>query len=273
MIFDFNNDIDIVYSLDCLIKKELDELELYNPKDLDIDLNNLYVLYKGISKNSKDKILEIGSFSKKAEYVLNNNFNINEYKLFDDYFNNFKIRKKIKNDILSNEELGKIDLDYLELFYKKKLKGNIIVYMTPFVSGAFGLKKSDLYYIILGVKYKKEKQKFVSCGTLVPKIIHELSHPIINEKIKDMRLCINNDMLNMDCYDENQIEELLVRVLEIYNSGKFLGNEYVKWALNEQDMIGFTNVRKIFNIIDKEEILNIDNFIDLLIMNNIIEKI
>lgn len=68
---------------------------------------------------------------------------------------------------------------------------------------------------------------------------------------------------------------MLVRVLEIFLSSKFLGNEYYQWALTEQDSFGFINVRKIFDILGDEinEIKNIDALFKILLKNNIIKYI
>ncbi len=276
MIFDFNNDIDIIYALDYFIKKDLNTLKVYNPKNINIDLKELYDLFiKYVDNKEKEELDSIGDFSNKASYVLNNKLNLKEYKKFNNYFNNFGEREKIKNDILLNPGLNKLDLNYLERFYKKKLNNNVYIYMTPFVSGAFGLKKDECFYIILGIKFNNEKNKYTSCGTLVPKIIHELSHPIIEDYIKNIKCTLKDNLLNIDCYDENQTEELLVRVLEIILSSKFLGKDYYEWALREQDSFGFTNVRKIFEILDDQinEIKDIEDFFKVLLKDNIIEYI
>lgn len=276
MNFDFNNDIDIIYAIDYFIKKDSNTLKPYNPKNINIDLTKLYDLYTNyVDSKEKKEINLIGDYSNKAYYVLNNKLNLKEYKKFNDYFNNFTEREKIKNDIISNPGLKKFTLDYLEKFYRKKLSNKTFIYMTPFVSGAFGLKKGDCFYIILGIKYNNEKNKYTSCGTLVPKIIHELSHPMIEEHLDSFKCTFDNNLLNINCYDTNQTEELLVRVLEIFLSSKFLGKEYYQWALTEQDSFGFTNVRKIFNIIGDEinEIKDIKKFFEVLLKNNIIKYI
>ncbi len=276
MIFDFNNDIDIIYALDYFIKKDSNNLKVYNPQNINLDLTKLYALFiKNVDKKEIKELESIGNFSNKASYVLNNKLNLKEYDKFNNYFNSLAEREQIKNDILSNPGLKKLDLDYLEKFYKYDLHNKIFIFMTPFVSGAYGLKKKDNFYIILGTKYNSIKNKYTSCGTLVPKIIHELSHPIIKEHLNRFKCTFENNLLNVDCYDENQTEELLVRVLEIFLSSKFLGNEYYQWALTEQDSFGFINVRKIFDILGDEinEIKNIDALFKILLKNNIIKYI
>lgn len=276
MIFDFNNDIDIIYALDYFIKKDSNSLKVYNPKNININLTELYDLFKlYIDDKEKEELKYIGDFSKKASYILNNKLNLKNYEKFNDYFNKLNERERIKTDILATPGLNKLDLNYLEKFYKKELHNKIYIYMTPFVSGAFGLKKEDYFYIILGVKFNNEKNKFTSCGTLVPKIIHELSHPIIEEHLKNMKCTLEDNLLNVNCYDENQTEELLVRVLEIFLSTKFLGKDYYEWALKEQDSFGFTNVRKIFAILSNKiyDIKNINDFMKVLLKNNIINYI
>lgn len=158
MIFDFNNDIDIIYALDYFIKRDSNNLKIYNPSNFNFDLNDLNTLYKNyVTENEIKEIENIGIFANKAIYVLNNKINIEEYDKFNDYFNKFKIRELIKKDILSNLGLKKLDLNYLENFYKKKLYNKIYIYMTPFVSGAFGIKKDDCFCIILGIKFNEEK--------------------------------------------------------------------------------------------------------------------
>lgn len=276
MIFDFNNDIDIIYALDYFIKKDSNSLKVYNPKNININLTELYDLFKlYIDDKEKEELKYIGDFSKKASYILNNKLNLKNYEKFNDYFNKLNERERIKTDILATPGLNKLDLNYLEKFYKKELHNKIYIYMTPFVSGAFGLKKEDYFYIILGVKFNNEKNKFTSCGTLVPKIIHELSHPIIEEHLKNMKCTLEDNLLNVNCYDENQTEELLVRVLEIFLSTKFLGKDYYEWALKEQDSFGFTNVRKIFAILSNKiyDIKDINDFMKVLLKNNIINYI
>ena len=274
MIFGFSNDIDIIYALDYFIKKDSSALKAYNPKAINIDLSELYNLFKKyVDEEEKEKLNSIGDFSNKANYVLNNKLSLNGYDKFNKYFNKFTEREKIKSDILSNPGLKNFDLDYLEKFYKKKLFNKIFIYMTPFVSGAFGLKKDESFYIVLGIKYNNEKNKYTSCGTLVPKIIHELSHPIVEEYLENKKCVLEDNLLNVNCYDENQTEELLVRVLEIFLSSKFFGNDYYQWALREQDSYGFTNVRKIFDLLgDKmNEIKDINDFFELLLKNDILE--
>ncbi|MDO4376461.1 MAG: hypothetical protein Q4C33_04755 [bacterium] len=274
MIFDFNNDIDIIYALDYFIKKDSNTLKVYNPKNINIDLTELYNLYiKYVDEKEKEELNLIGDFSNKARYVVNNKLNLKGYDKFNNYFNNFAEREKIKGDILSNPGLKSFDLDYLQKFYKEKLYNKIFIYMTPFVSGAFGLKKDDCFYIVLGIKFNYEKNKYTSCGTLVPKIIHELSHPLAEEHLKNISCVLENNLLNVNCYDENQTEELLVRVLEIFLSSKFLGKDYYQWALAEQDSFGFTNVRKIFDLLGDEinDINSVDDFFELLLKNDILE--
>ncbi len=46
MIFDFNNDIDIIYALDYFIKRDSNNLKIYNPSNFNFDLNDLDNLYK-----------------------------------------------------------------------------------------------------------------------------------------------------------------------------------------------------------------------------------
>lgn len=46
MIFDFNNDIDIIYALDYFIKRYSNNLKIYNPSNFNFDLNDLDNLYK-----------------------------------------------------------------------------------------------------------------------------------------------------------------------------------------------------------------------------------
>ena len=46
MIFDFNNDIDIIYALDYFIKRDSNNLKIYNPINFNFDLNDLDNLYK-----------------------------------------------------------------------------------------------------------------------------------------------------------------------------------------------------------------------------------
>lgn len=273
MIFDFNNDIDIIYALDYFIKRDSNNLKIYNPSNFNFDLNDLNTLYKNyVTENEIKEIENIGNFANKAIYVLNNKINIEEYDKFNDYFNKFKIRELIKKDILSNLGLKKLDLNYLENFYKKKLYNKIYIYMTPFVSGAFGIKKDDCFCIILGIKFN-EKNKYTACGTLVPKIIHELSHPIVDEYLENIECNLKDNLLKENCYNENQLGELIVRVLEILLSSKFLGKDYYEWALNVQDSFGFTNVRKIFDIIGDEidKINNLDMFFKVLLQKDVIK--
>ena len=274
MIFDFNNDIDIIYALDYFIKRDSNNLKIYNPSNFNFDLNDLNTLYKNyVTENEIKEIENIGNFANKAIYVLNNKINIEEYDKFNDYFNKFKIRELIKKDILSNLGLKKLDLNYLENFYKKKLYNKIYIYMTPFVSGAFGIKKDDCFCIILGIKFNEEKNKYTACGTLVPNIIHELSHPIVDEYLENIECNLKDNLLKENCYNENQLGELIVRVLEILLSSKFLGKDYYEWALNVQDSFGFTNVRKIFDIIGDEidKINNLDMFFKVLLQKDVIK--
>ena len=274
MIFDFNNDIDIIYALDYFRKRDSNNLKIYNPSNFNFDLNDLNTLYKNyVTENEIKEIEYIGNFANKAIYVLNNKINIEEYDKFNDYFNKFKIRELIKKDILSNLGLKKLDLNYLENFYKKKLYNKIYIYMTPFVSGAFGIKKDDCFCIILGIKFNEDKNKYTACGTLVPKIIHELSHPIVDEYLENIECNLKDNLLKENCYNENQLGELIVRVLEILLSSKFLGKDYYEWALNVQDSFGFTNVRKIFDIIGDEidKINNLDMFFKVLLQKDVIK--
>ena len=41
MIFDFNNDIDIIYALDYFIKRDSNNLKIYKPSKFNFDLNDL----------------------------------------------------------------------------------------------------------------------------------------------------------------------------------------------------------------------------------------
>ena len=51
MIFDFNNDIDIIYALDYFIKKDSNNLKVYNPQNINLDLTKLYALFiKNVDK-------------------------------------------------------------------------------------------------------------------------------------------------------------------------------------------------------------------------------
>ena len=83
MIFDFNNDIDIIYALDYFIKRDSNNLKIYNPSNFNFDLNDLNTLYKNyVTENEIKEIENIGNFANKAIYVLNNNILLSTYSLF-----------------------------------------------------------------------------------------------------------------------------------------------------------------------------------------------
>ena len=91
--------------------------------------------------------------------------------------------------------------------------------------------------------------------------------------LENIECNLKDNLLKENCYNENQLGELIVRVLEILLSSKFLGKDYYEWALNVQDSFGFTNVRKIFDIIGDEidKINNLDMFFKVLLQKDVIK--
>lgn len=79
----------------------------------------------------------------------------------------------------------------------------------------------------------------------------------------------------IDCYDNgDKTEETLVRVMELIFSSKIFGEDYLKWAIEEQNKAGFKSVEKIIKtyINNKENIKNTNNFINVLLENNLLIK-
>ena len=83
------------------------------------------------------------------------------------------------------------------------------------------------------------------------------------------------DKKTIDCYDESdKTEETLVRVMELIFSSEIFGDDYLKWAIEEQNKAGFKNVEKIIKtyINNKKKIKSINNLIYFLLENNLLVK-
>jgi hypothetical protein len=147
------------------------------------------------------------------------------------------------------------------------------VYLSFFVSGGFGFMYDNKSIIVLGVKYNSEKDSYGVSGTLVCKLIHEFSHPYIEKTISNLGIFLTeNEDTPPEFYKGNYLEESLVRVMEIILSNKIFGEEYERWAVNEQLRAGFTIVPKMLKVYydNARTIENINDFIRLLIKEKIL---
>lgn len=280
MNFLFDNKIELLYGLDYCINREKSFMKQFNTKESNSYLEAFYNIYKAnVSNEIKNKIMAIGDYHFKAEYVLNNydmsSFNVPYFK---EYFDkNKELQEKIIADIKNDQYLEKIDLKLLKNFYCMNLSDNINIILSMFISGGFGIFNGNSN-IILGIKYSTKLKKYKITGNIVSKIYHEFSHPYIHKIIADKKIQIKNKDNNIDdCYtnDSGYLEELLVRVMEIIFSSLIYGDEYIKWALNEEDKMNFRQVRKFVNLYFKniKNINNINDYINLLLSNNLLTTI
>lgn len=276
MDFMFNKNIEILYGLSYCINREKNELKLYNTKEENDLIDFFYKKYiDNITQEAKDKIISIGEYEKLSKYALENEtIDFLDTSIFDDYFSKFdEVSDKVINDIKSKKGVNKIDFDKLKDFYGFNITDDIKIYLSMFVCGGFGLYLNNNSNIVLGVKYNEEKDQYGIYGTVVCMIYHEFSHPYIKKIISDEHLKLNNpDEKTLDCYDEgDKTEETLVRVMELIFSSKIMGDDYLKWAIDNQNKLGFENVGKMIEVYD-DNIENIDDFISALIENGLLIK-
>lgn len=268
MNFSFNNNIELIYGLDYCINREKNNIKQYNTKEKNKYLDEFYDIYlKNISQEVKDRVILIGEYHKKAEYILNDNdlLFINNINAFDSWFKKIKVlQNKIIEDIMNDKYLENFDLTSLKEFYNMDL-GKVEIILSMFISGGFGLL-ADNTYCILGVKYNLKLKKYKITGNLVSKIYHEVSHSYIRKALFYKKINIHNNDAIDKCYQENYIEELLVRTIEIIFASKIYGKEYYFWALKNQDNQGFISVKKYIALYYKNEdkINNFNDFIELI---------
>lgn len=279
MKFLFDNRIELLYGLDYCINREKGQLKQYNTKENNLYLDTFYDIYLSqVSNELKNKIIEIGDYHLKAEYVLNHNdITIFNSASLDDYFDKIKeFQEKVISDIKNDQYIEKIDLNKLKKFYDMNLSENINIILSMFISGGFGIYNGDST-IVLGIKYSNKLKKYKVTGNIVNKIYHEFSHPYIHKILETHKLSINNQDNNIDsCYKDEQayLEELLVRTMEIIFSSFIYGENYIEWALNEQDNMNFKQVRTFVNMYLKNinSINNFTDYIKVLIINNLLNK-
>lgn len=272
----FNKNIEILYGLSYCINREEGNLKLYNTKEDNEIINIFYNIYdNSITPQIKEKVKSIGNYGKLALYALENEkIDFIDYSLFNDYFAELdKIKDKIINDVKNKNGVSKIDFDKVRKFYGFNLSDRVMIYLSIFISGAFGNYANDCSNIVLGIKYNREKDQYGVCGTAVCKIYHEFSHPYINRIVNIYDLKLNN-IDNVLCagYDGDRTEETLVRAMEIIFSYDIFGSDYLKWAIDEQNKVGFVNVSKFVDLFMKNKYSNIDDFIESLVFNNMLIK-
>ena len=279
MTFTFNKNIEILYGLSYCINREKSKLKLYNTKEESELIDFFYKIYiNNITPEIKEKIISIGDYANLSRYALENKtIDFLDISIFDDYFLKLDtLSDKIINDIKNKNGVNKINLTKLKDFYGFNLTNDIKVYLSMFISGGFGLYVNNISNIILGIKYNKEKSQYGVCGTAVCKIYHEFSHPYIEKIISKDHLKLKKpDKKTSEAYDKgDKTEETLVRVIELIFSSRIFGDKYLKWAIDVQNKSGFQNVEKIIKTyIDPiENIENINDFINILIENNLLIK-
>ena len=279
MTFMFNKNIEILYGLSYCINREKGKLKIYNTKEKNELIDSFYKIYiNNITSEIKEKMISIGDYEKISRYALENkNIDFLDISIFDEYFSKLDtISEKIINDIKNKKGVNKINLTKLKDFYGFNLTDDIKIYLSMFIGGGFGLFVNNSSNIVLGIKYNKEKSRYGVCGTTVCKIYHEFSHPYIKKIISMEHLKLNKpDKKTIDCYDESdKTEETLVRVMELIFSSEIFGDDYLKWAIEEQNKAGFKNVEKIIKtyINNKKKIKSINNLIYFLLENNLLVK-
>lgn len=279
MTFMFNKNIEILYGLSYCINRERGELKIYNTKEKNELIDSFYKIYiNNITSEIKEKMISIGDYEKISRYALENKtIDFLDISIFDEYFSKLDtISEKIINDVKNKKGVNKINLTKLKDFYGFNLTDDIKIYLSMFIGGGFGLCVNNSSNIVLGIKYNKEKSQYGVCGTTVCKIYHEFSHPYIKKIISMEHLKLNKpDKKTIDCYDESdKTEETLVRVMELIFSSEIFGDDYLKWAIEEQNKAGFKNVEKIIKtyINNKKKIKSINNFIYFLLENNLLVK-
>ncbi len=278
--FLFNKNIEVLYGLSYCINREKGKLKTYNTKEENELIDTFYKIYQdNINSEIKERIISIGDYEKLSRYALENKtIDFLDISIFDEYFSKLDtISDRIINDIKNKPGVNKINLARLKEFYGFNLTNDIKIHLSIFISGGFGLYINDISNIILGIKYNKEKSRYGVCGTAVCKIYHEFSHPYINRIINTEHLKLKyKDVITLDCYaNDDKTEETLVRVMELIFSSKIFGNEYLKWAIDEQNKIGFKNVEKIIEVYinNIEENNTINDFISVLIENSLLIKV
>lgn len=278
MTWMFNKNIEILYGLSYCINRENNKLKLYNTKEDNELIDIFYDIYiKNITTEIKEKIMSIGHYGKLARYALENKvIDFINYSWFDEYFARLNtISDQIINDIKKKNGVNKINLTRLKEFYGFNLTDNVVIELSLFISGAFGIYVNNSSHIVLGIKYNKEKKQYGVCGTAVCKIYHEFSHPYINKLVDEHKLKLEkSDKPKCEAYKGDLTEETLVRIMEIIFSYEIFGSDYLKWAIEEQNKAGFKSVEKIIKtyINNKENIKNINNFINVLLGNNLLIK-
>lgn len=277
MKVEIDKNIEILYGLSYCINREKNDLKDYNTKENNKYIDDFYNIYlNNIDDSVKNKILSIGDYHRLAKYYFNNgDMSFIDCSIFDSYFENSKLYyDMVIKDICSNKYLDKVDFDSLKKFYNLDL-GNVNIYVSLFISGGFGIY-TDRSIIILGFKYNKEKDKYGVNGTLVCKLYHEFSHPYVSRIIENKGIeLINSNNEVSDYYKDNYIEELLVRTMETIFSSKIFGNEYISWAIENEEKNGFELVKDFVSVYLKNEkyIKNINDYIIVLLENILINEL
>ena len=271
--FRFNNNIDLLYGLNYCVNRKNNCLKAYNTKEKTPIVTDFYELFqKEYSEDIEQVVLGAGEFQNIAIAAMDST-NIDCPSLRDYLERKESIKKRVIKDILQKPGLNQIDFERIKKFYGFDLGDEIIVYLSFFVSGGFGFMYDNKSIIVLGVKYNSEKDSYGVSGTLVCKLIHEFSHPYIDKTISNLGIFLmENEDTPPEFYKGNYLEESLVRVMEIILSNKIFGEEYERWAVNEQLRAGFTIVPKMLKVYydNARTIENINDFIWLLIKEKIL---
>lgn len=269
----FDDNIDLFYGLNYCINRRNQTPKVYNTKEQTPIIQDFYELFQEESNSDIERaVFEMGEFQNIAIAAMS--APAIDCPALRNYLKEKKaIKQCVIRDIQEKPGLDRIDFNSIKDFYGFNLSDKIIVYLSFFVSGGFGFLSGNKSIIVLGVKYDSEKDSYGVSGTLVCKLIHEFSHPYIKEIVLNHKLSLaENKDIPPKYYKENYLEEILVRVMEIIFSSKIFGEEYEKWATDEQLRAGFTVVPRILKLYydNFKTINNITDFIHVLIKEKII---
>lgn len=177
------------------------------------------------------KLKEFESLVKKLYSKININ---NLYKKYEDFYTSKM------NEIINF--LKNVNMNSIYDFYGYKLGDmNIII---SFITGNFGIKYKNNLYCIKSFKLD-ENNKLILKNTIIPFFFHEFSHPylseIISKNIDKLNFINNNNFNNIskDKMSEYQskkglLEEILVRVNEVYLSKKYMSENQMNIYIEKQ---------------------------------------
>ena len=266
---EFNNKLEAIYGINYGLNRSQNIIKQAENEQEQPFFDEIYRIFLSkVPDELSNEVRRLGDYHRVAEYVLDPQNQLPDLSAFDDfYLKNSELESKIISDIQSSENLQRLKLDELKEFLGIDSASDINVILSMFINEGFGVFNGNSN-IILGVQYNPELSKYDISPKIASEIFRDLSFPYVQMLMKREKISVPHG-------NEEYADELLARVLEIVFASRVFGDEYIEPALQEQDKHNLIQTRIFLSsyLENKDKITNLQDYVDLLLANELLAKV